>query len=127
MGRVLFVLLLLGATAVVHPALRASARPYAEAAVRPAFRWYADWRLDEITRLLEAEIANGRPLPTRQTFSQFVERAFFSESSARDPWGTPYFLQIETFRVHAGSAGPDRKIGTADDLLGKPIGTGLNR
>ena len=35
-----------------------------------------------------------------------------------DRWGTPYFFhQLSSTRMEVWSAGPDRKIGTSDDII----------
>ncbi len=127
MTRILLVVLICAAALVVHPPLRAWVKPYGESVARPAYRQYARWRIQEITRLLEHQVESNRPLPGRSTFTAFLERGLGSERAARDPWGTPYFLKAEPFSIRVGSAGPDRKVGTDDDLLGRQIGTGRIR
>ncbi len=124
MSRVFVVLLIFAAAALIHPPLRRWVQPHTETLLRPAYRQYASWRLEEITRHLENQLESGRPPPGRNTFTPYLERALLSESGARDPWGTPYYLKPEPFSVRVGSAGPDRKLGTDDDLLGRKIGTG---
>ncbi len=127
MGRVFLLVLLLLTVVIVQPDLRAMATPYAEAALDPIYRRYAAWRLAAISDILEAEIRNGRAPPTHETFTPFVERAFLSEGAARDPWGTPYFLKVEPFSIRAASAGRDRKAGTDEDIVGRPVVTGRYR
>lgn len=37
-----------------------------------------------------------------------------------DQWGTPYFFhQMSAIHMDITSAGPDRKLGTADDVTGR--------
>ncbi len=124
MSRIFVVLLIFAAAALIHPPLGAWVRPHAETALRPAYRQYASWRLQEISRHLENQLESGRPLPGRSSFTPYLERALLSESAARDPWKTPYYLKPEPFSVRVGSAGPDRKVGTDDDLLGRKVPTG---
>ncbi len=127
MTRFLLLIVLVAVATLVHPPLGTWAMARTEAALTPAYRRYADWRIERLAELLDAEVQRGRGLPTPQTFTSFVQRALLSESAALDPWGTPYFLKHEFFSVRAGSAGPDRRIGTEDDILSRAVGTGRIR
>ncbi|MHC4959935.1 MAG: hypothetical protein ACYTGN_16340 [Planctomycetota bacterium] len=35
----------------------------------------------------------------------------------RDPWGSEYFIEAESSRITVTSMGPDKKLGTADDIF----------
>jgi hypothetical protein len=38
------------------------------------------------------------------------------ETTGLDPWGAPFQIHCERARVHVFSMGPDRLVGTADDI-----------
>jgi prepilin-type N-terminal cleavage/methylation domain-containing protein len=42
------------------------------------------------------------------------------ESSDHDPWGSPYVIRCADDDVTVISAGPDKKMGTADDIVAPP-------
>ena len=42
------------------------------------------------------------------------------ESSARDPWGSAYMISCAEDDVTVVSPGPDRKLGTEDDIIAPP-------
>jgi general secretion pathway protein G len=46
----------------------------------------------------------------------FIDR----ESSSTDPWGSPYLITCAEDDVTVLSPGPDRKTGTADDIVAPP-------
>ena len=67
-----------------------------------------------------ARVLTGRN-PMRQVFIPATHPALSSDGHLLDRWGTPYFLHPRgngAFEVR--SAGPDRKLFTADDLVANP-------
>src|SRR5258708_2412638 len=45
-----------------------------------------------------------------------AEKELDSTSNLKDPWGQPYQIKCEIDEVYAFSAGPDKQIGTEDDI-----------
>ena len=41
------------------------------------------------------------------------------KGSTVDPWGTPYALNCDSAQITVTSAGPDKTMGTADDIVGR--------
>lgn len=116
MGRILGVLVILLATVLMVPSLRARARPQIEYVLSPVYRWEAKNRVHAIQRVLERERSQGSALPRPKDFNRFLA-AREGDQAAVDPWNEPYYLVTtrRTFRV--GSSGPDRQRSTTDDIL----------
>ena len=58
--------------------------------------------------------------PHQATFGPMDGQQLNSKGELVDPWGTPYFfhqLSGDVMEIH--SAGPDKIMGTADDLVSK--------
>jgi prepilin-type N-terminal cleavage/methylation domain-containing protein len=49
----------------------------------------------------------------RLTADKIVDR----ESSSHDPWGSPYVIRCVDDDITVLSAGPDKKVGTEDDII----------
>jgi general secretion pathway protein G len=49
-----------------------------------------------------------------------ADRLIDKESSARDPWGSPYTIVCADDDITVFSPGPDKKIGTEDDIVAPP-------
>ena len=124
MGRLLILLLIGGFAVVVNPDLRAKAKPYVQPALSPLYEWQATGRVNEIAKAILAQAELDRPLPTDRTLSEFLQHRYANEAAARDPWGTPFFLKSSRRSLTVGSAGPDQKVGTADDIRSDPIPLG---
>jgi len=78
-----------------------------------SWRRYCDATVPEIT----AALNGGNPKQT-----QFTREDYGMSMNARgeliDPWGTPYFFhQLSGTEMEIRSAGPDRIMWTADDLV----------
>jgi type II secretory pathway pseudopilin PulG len=55
------------------------------------------------------------------TFAQLrAKKMIDGESNPNDPWGTPYVIICAEDDVVVISAGPDKKTGTADDIVAPP-------
>jgi general secretion pathway protein G len=52
------------------------------------------------------------PIPAKMQEAHELDAAM----SLRDPWGTPYTLECQSDEVVVISAGPDRALGTEDDI-----------
>ena len=124
MGRLLFLLLIGGFAVVANPDWRAKAQPYVQPALDPVYEWQAAGRVNEIAKAIHAQTKMDRPLPTEKTLTEFLQHRYASEAAARDPWGTPFFLKNSRRSLAVGSAGPDHKVGTEDDILSDPVPPG---
>jgi general secretion pathway protein G len=51
------------------------------------------------------------------------DRILDKESSPFDPWGSPYSIACAEDDVTVFSAGPDKQLGTADDIVAPPDAT----
>lgn len=131
MKKLFLVLVVLGGATLTVPELRAWARPHLEPAfgdvmdwwaerlhpvVDPALRWSATNELRTVLRSLQETSQMGQPLPDPPRFHVYVMQKHLSGRGGNDPWGTPYYLVVTQDSLIGGSAGPDRKRGTADDV-----------
>lgn len=66
------------------------------------------WRLQKSTEEC--------PSPARLVQEKMMERG----ASLQDPWGNEFAIECDDGGVTVKSAGPDRKIGTADDIIAPP-------
>lgn len=116
MGRLLLILLLVAGAVAINPTLRTHAQPYVQPALDPVYEWSTRSRLGEINRLLEADRAMGRSLPTSDEFSDYLRQQFLTGDGHLDSWGTPFYLRDGRRETTIGSAGRDGEPRTADDL-----------
>lgn len=125
MGRLPILLLLLCIAAVINPAVRAQAEPYAkphvDRALSPFYEWSVRHRLGEIGRALQAKAARGEGLPTTAGFELFLQSYYRDGKAHLDPWGAPFYLRAERGAVRAVSAGRDNIPDTADDVFSQRI------
>jgi len=56
------------------------------------------------------------PTPTRLIDDRMLDRG----ASPRDPWGNDFAIECDDGGVTVKSAGPDRRPGTADDIIAPP-------
>jgi len=117
--KLLAVLLLAVVFGLVNPSVREKLAPHAERALEPIYSWKTNSRLGEITRMLEAESAAGRRVPTTsEGLTSILEVNAAFGGGTEDAWGTPFQMVRSGFTVRVVSAGPDRVLGTPDDLRG---------
>jgi hypothetical protein len=114
-----FLLLAIGAVVLV-PSLRERAMPHVAPALDPFYSWSARNRVTEIVDLLHQEETLGRPIPAPREFAQFVDRRDVKKGASLDPWGTPFYLQVNRRTYVVGSAGKDRRPRTPDDIVSPP-------
>lgn len=69
-------------------------------------------RLEAMADQLAARVNRGEGFPSN--FEGWLRREFASPSD--DPWGTVYYLQTRRDGFEVGSAGPDGRSGTDDDI-----------
>ena len=117
MSKVFWLILVLVAVVVLVPPVRERAKPHLSFAMDPLNEWTAKNRVSEISNLVKRADATGRALPTADDFSRFVDIEDMKQNASIDPWGTPYYLVATRRTYQVGSAGKDREVGTADDIL----------
>lgn len=122
MGKFFLLACVFGGAALFNPTIRGHLQPHVQFAFDPIYTWSTNGRIGEITRIIEAHAAQGRPVPrTQDELTRLIAQEFSWQDSALDSWGTPFFLKRERFAIRVVSAGRDREPGTGDDLLGKPV------
>jgi hypothetical protein len=126
MGRIFWILVLALVAVVTIPPLRERARPQIEFVLNPIYRWEAKNRVNEIYRVLERERAQGGSIPRPREFNAFLA-ARDGAAAAMDPWRQPFFLVASRRTYYVGSAGPDRRAGTTDDIVSKTGVTATGR
>jgi hypothetical protein len=118
----ILLLALVAVFAFVNPSTRHVVEPYLGVVLNPVYRWNTEQRIAEITRALEGEAHAGRAVPnTSEALVRMLDQYTFAGEGSVDRWGTRFFIRRQGFTVRVGSAGPDRTVGTADDILGKPV------
>jgi hypothetical protein len=118
MGRIFWILVLALIAVVTVPPLRERARPQIEYVLNPIYQWDARNRVNEIYRVLERERAQGNGMPKPRDFNEFLA-ARDGADAAVDPWKEPFYLVASRRTYYVGSAGPDRRRGTVDDIVSK--------
>lgn len=125
MGRLPILLLLVCVAAVINPAVRAQAEPYAkphvDRALSPFYEWSVRHRLGEIARALQAKASRGEPLPTTAEFASFLQSYYRDAKAHLDPWGEPFYLRAERGAIRAVSAGRDNIPDSEDDVSSQRI------
>lgn len=116
MVRILAVLLILLGAAAYFP----QTRPYVQAvfgpALTPVLIWQTHGEMGRIAREMESLHRRGEDVPTPGArFQGWMERRFMG-GARTDAWGVDYSLQTWRDSIGIISNGPDREIGTADDL-----------
>lgn len=113
----LIALLVFGVAVALVPDLRERVMPTVQSKVNSQRREAANIRIGEIVALAESK---GGQLPAPKGFKAFVDRGLPNQRNAgTDPWGTPYYLKRDKFNFRVGSAGPDKVVGTEDDIVSK--------
>ena len=90
--------------------------PVAEKAGDPLKKWSAKNEVKALLHKLSLEDARGRPLPSPLDFQMWVRTNTKAGKRGLDPWDRPYYLLTAPRRITVGSAGPDRKRNTRDDI-----------
>ena len=54
------------------------------------------------------------------TTPEYARTSLLMDTNGIDPWGTPYQVECDPDKVHVFSMGPDKHVGTADDIRWKP-------
>lgn len=107
---------------MISPPLRARVAPHVEPLVNPVRRFTVTDRVNTLARLVEKEIHRTGESPQPRDLSRILKRMYPGrDDAALDPWGTRFFLRRRAGTFHVGSAGPDRRQGTPDDVVSKPL------
>ena len=112
------ILLIAGVVVALVPPLRQRAVPHVEPVMTPIRRVTVKDRVDRISSLVEREISITGLAPQDRDLVR-VLRAMFPgrEDMLLDPWGNRFYLRRRGDGFHVASAGPDRRSGTADDIV----------
>jgi len=102
------------------PPLREKVWPKVQPALNPVYQWNARNRVNQIRDVVKRADSTGRPVPTGDAFSQFIDTEDMQQDASIDPWGTPYYITFNGPAFQVGSAGKDREAGTDDDILSNP-------
>ncbi len=112
-------LLLVAAVAVaIVPPLRAWAVPRLAFALDPVRRMTTQDRVESVARYVEYDARISGLAPADRDLPRVFGRMFPGRDDAMlDPWGRRYFLRRHGDGFQVGSAGPDRRRDTTDDVL----------
>lgn len=112
-------LLLVAAVAVaIVPPLRAWAVPRLGFAIDPLRRVTTQDRVNSVARYVEYDSRISGVAPLDRDLPRVFSRMFPGRKDAvLDPWGRRYYLRRRGDGFQIGSAGPDRRRDTPDDVL----------
>lgn len=118
-ARILFQTALVAAIVVAAvPALRHRAVPHVEPALNPVRKQVAADRVSRIGRYVEHQARITGRTPFDRDLPRVLAAVFPGRDDVmRDPWGQRFFIRSRGDGFHVGSAGPDRHVGTPDDIL----------
>jgi hypothetical protein len=115
---------LLIATAIIValvPPLRTWAAPHLGFVIDPLRRVTTQDRVNSIARFVERETRVTGHAPQDRDLPHILKRMFPNRHDVvMDPWGRRYYLQRRASAFQVGSAGPDQRRGTRDDVLSRP-------
>jgi hypothetical protein len=100
------------------PPLRARALPHVGFAVDPLRRATTQDRVNSVSRYVEYEARITGHAPQDRDLPRVMGRMFPGRKDAMmDPWGRRYYIRRRGDGFHVGSAGPDQRRDTPDDVL----------
>lgn len=103
------------------PPLRARAAPHVGFAIDPLRRVTTQDRVNSVARYVEYETRITGHAPQDRDLPHILKRMFPNRHEVvMDPWGRRYYLRRRASAFQVGSAGPDQRRGTRDDVLSKP-------
>jgi len=111
-----FFLILLGAS-LYFPQTRPVVLKYLAPVINPVLTWQTKGEMQQIGRELETLNRQGSDLPTPGSSFQHWMEGRFMGGSRTDGWGVDYTLRVWRDSVGIVSNGPDREIGTPDDIV----------
>lgn len=91
-------------------------KPLSDKVTTPAKRWSAKNEASALLHRLAEDDAQNKELPTPSTFQHWIRTSSKGGASGKDPWGRPYYMVNEKHQITIGSAGPDLKRSTPDDI-----------
>ncbi len=114
--KIIFMLLVLLGAALYFPQTRPTVVETLGPVINPVLTWQTNGEMDRIVRELQAMNEQGTTLPTPgDRFHRWMERQFFGGAKT-DAWGVEYTLKVNRDQLLVVSNGPDKQLGTADDL-----------
>ncbi|HSG06735.1 MAG TPA: type II secretion system protein GspG [Longimicrobiales bacterium] len=112
MGKLIFIIIVVLGAGMAIPSTRAMMETQAAPVINRVKAKVVPGRLDAMADQLEVRLGRGEKYPNN--WPGWLEREY--TSSAEDPWGNLYFLEIGRNDFTVGSMGPDGKQGTPDDI-----------
>ncbi len=109
-------LILLGAAAY-FPKTRPVVQEYIGPILNPVLTWQTNGEMARIKREFESLVLQGSDLPTPGARFQAWMGKNFMGGAKTDAWGVNYTLTFWRDSIGIVSNGPDREVGTPDDLL----------
>jgi hypothetical protein len=107
---------------LISPPLRTRAAPHVEPLVNPFRRISVDDRVNSLARKVEKEIHRTGEAPQPRDLALILKRMYPGrDDAALDPWGSKFLLRRRSGSFHVLSPGPDRRQGTADDIVSDPL------
>lgn len=117
MGKALLILALAIAAALYFEGSRTVILEKAKPVVDPYLEMSTKSEIDKIITDLQAyQRDNMNRIPDRREFPGWLERQY-AGGADRDAWGTPYSYELERRTYGLRSAGPDKVMGTDDDIV----------
>lgn len=102
----------------IVPPLRAAALPRLAFAIDPLRRVTTQDRVNSVSRYVEYESRITGHAPQDRDLPRIFAKMFPGRRDAvMDPWGRRYYLRRRGDGFHVGSAGPDQRRDTPDDVL----------
>ncbi|MBB4634890.1 hypothetical protein [Longimicrobium terrae] len=103
---------------LIAPPLRARAEPFVRPLTTPVHRVMTRDRVNSLARYLAVEVRVTGHAPQDRELRAVLHRMFPKrKEQALDPWGQRYYLRRRMQKFQVGSAGPDQRRGTRDDIL----------
>jgi hypothetical protein len=131
MKRLILIVVVVWLATLSVPALRTRTAPPVVAAAAWAGGWLerplspiteryrrakAEAQLGKTSRLMVSQRDLGQRPPQPHELPAYLTRHDIAPGGL-DPWGTPYHIAEEPDSIALISAGPDQRLGTADDLV----------
>jgi hypothetical protein len=93
--------------------------PAVERVKGPILRWSAESKAKSIAMYTARFFPRKAPLPQPHEFTGWLQRHYSraNQDVAIDPWGSYFYLVPNETQLIIGSAGPDGRPRTADDIV----------
>lgn len=117
-GRLLMLLIVVLAIGVYLPDSRALMAGWMQPLLTPGYRWMTSQELDQIASDFAIYLDARDYSPMRRgEFDTWLDGRYPQSKSRIDSWGTRYTVKMSRSGFEVISAGPDRRVGTDDDLV----------